>query len=162
MRLILVRHAEAVGVGQDGVRTDFDRHLTPHGHATARKLTDKLRRLGVRVHAVVSSPLVRARQTAAPLLELAPAGAELATCDELAPDSHKPKKVAAAIEAVGASAVIAVGHLPDIAFFAGWLIGSGGSGVAFDKGSAALVDVSGRVGEASGTLEWLVHPAWYG
>ncbi|MEO2090838.1 MAG: histidine phosphatase family protein [Gemmataceae bacterium] len=159
MQLILVRHAEAASVGQLGATRDFDRPLTPHGHATARRLTDRLKATGVRAGVVTSSPLLRAQQTAAPLLELA--DGELVTIDELAPDSHKPKKVARALADLGAGTVIAVGHLPDIAYFAGWLIGTGGVGVAFDKGTAALIEVGAKVEEGAGTLEWLVSPGWY-
>lgn len=159
MQLILVRHAEAANVGQFGATRDFDRPLTPHGHATARRLTDRLKAMGVRVDVVVSSPLLRAQQTAEPLLELA--GGELVTIDELAPDTHKPKKLARAVADLGVGAVVAVGHLPDIAFFAGWLLGTGGPGVAFDKGTAALIDLGAKVEESTGTLEWLVTPGWY-
>lgn len=159
MQLILVRHAEAANVGQLGAACDFDRPLTPHGHATARRLTDRLKGMGVRTDAVVSSPLLRAQQTAEPLLELATG--ELVTIDALAPDTHKPKKLARALADLGVGSAIAVGHLPDIAYFAGWLIGTGGAGLAFDKGTAALIEVGAKVEEGGGTLEWLVTPGWY-
>jgi phosphohistidine phosphatase len=162
MRLILVRHAEAGNVGQGGVRTDFDRALTARGHGTANALAERLKMMGVRVDVVVSSPLVRARQTAEPLLGLVDsARSVLVTCDDLAPDAFKPKKVARAVEELGVRSAAVVGHLPDIAHFAGWLVGSGGRGVAFDKGTAGLIDTGGAVGEGTGTLVWLVTPEWY-
>jgi phosphohistidine phosphatase len=159
MQIILVRHAEAANVGQLGATRDFDRPLTPHGHATARRLTARLKAMGVLADVVASSPLLRAQQTAEPLLELATG--ELVTIDELAPDTHKPKKLARALADLGVASAIAVGHLPDIAFFAGWLIGTGGAGLAFDKGTAALIEVGTKVDEGTGTLEWLVSPRWY-
>jgi phosphohistidine phosphatase len=72
MHVILVRHAEAVNVGEDGVSTDFDRHLTPHGREQAAKLADAFAARGVGPSVVVTSPLVRAKQTAEPLLRLLP------------------------------------------------------------------------------------------
>ena len=159
MQLILVRHTEAASVGQLGATTDFDRPLTPRGHATARRLTDRLKAMGVRADVVACSPLLRAQQTAAPLLELT--GREPVTIDHLAPDTHKPKKVARALADLGVGSAIAVGHLPDIAYFAGWLIGTGGAGVAFDKGTAALIEVGAKVEEGTGTLEWLMSPGCY-
>jgi phosphohistidine phosphatase len=162
MRLILVRHAEAVNVGYDGVRSDFDRHLTAHGHTTARALANRLAALRVTVDAVATSPLVRARQTAEPLLGLIRGGStDAVLIPELAPDTHKPKKVASALNAVGVRTLIAVSHLPDVAAFAGWLIGTGGNGVEFDKGTAAMIETGGELAEGDGSLVWLVTPNWY-
>lgn len=157
MQLLLVRHAEAVDLG-GAVTADADRHLTPRGQATARQLADTLRgRLSL--EAVVSSPFVRATQTAVPLLALVPAGAELVLCDHLVPMAQNAKGVSAAVAALGVRSAAVVGHLPDIAVLAGWLIGGGE--VAFDRGSAALLDVDGRLGAGSGSVRWLLTPDWY-
>ena len=159
MRLILVRHAEAVNVGQNGVRTDFDRHLTAHGHATAQALADRLVAMGLRADAVVASPLVRARQTAEPLLKLVDGMAELILCDELAPDVGKSKKVAKALNEIGVQTVVAVSHLPDVSAFANWLVGGGG--LQFDKGTAALIETNGPLDKEAGWLVWLMSPECY-
>lgn len=158
MQLLLVRHAEAVDLGGD-VTSDADRHLTPGGRAAARKLADALRPR-LTLGAVVSSPFARAVQTAEPLLALAPAGAELVLCPELVPMAQNAKGVAAVVAALGVRSAAVVGHLPDIAVFAGWLIGGGE--VSFDRGSAALLDVDGRLGAGSGAVRWLLTPEWYG
>jgi phosphohistidine phosphatase len=159
MRLILVRHAEAVNVGQNGVQTDFDRHLTAHGHATALALADRLAAMGLRVDAVASSPLVRARQTAEPLLQLAEGATELILCDELVPDVGKPKKVAKSLNDIGARTVVAVSHLPDVSAFANWLVGGGG--LQFDKGTVAMIETNGPLDKDAGWLVWLMSPECY-
>jgi phosphohistidine phosphatase len=162
MQLILVRHAEAANIGQHGVTTDFDRPLTNTGHTTARNLTNRLKSLGVRADAVVSSPLLRARQTAEPLRELVHGGnQELILCEEMAPDTLKPKKVMKFLKEQNASTILAVGHLPDLPNITGWLLGTNGPSVAFDRGSAALIETQGKVEEGCGTLLWLVTPEWY-
>ena len=108
---------------------------------------------------MVSSPFERAKQTAEPLLALAPAGAGLVLCPELVPMAQDAKAVASAVAALGVRSVAVVGHLPDIAVFAGWLIGGGE--VSFDRGSAALLEVDGRLGAGSGAVRWLLTPEWY-
>jgi phosphohistidine phosphatase len=59
MRILIVRHAEAGPGTPDELRT-----LTPAGRAQARELGRRLREQGLQPDAVVSSPLLRARQTA--------------------------------------------------------------------------------------------------
>lgn len=157
MQLLLVRHAEAVDLGA-GVTSDADRHLTPRGLATAQKLADTLRGR-VDLDVVVSSPFVRAKQTAEPLLTLAPAGSGLVYCADLVPMCQDPEAVAEMIVGLGKRSVAVVGHLPDLGVFAAWLMGGGA--VEFDRGSAALVAVNSRVREGSGALRWLLNPGWY-
>lgn len=65
MELILVRHAEPVKIVEaDG---PADPHLTDRGHEQARRLADYL--ADERIGGVWSSPMVRARETAAPVGE---------------------------------------------------------------------------------------------
>jgi phosphohistidine phosphatase len=60
VRVTLIRHAEA---GDDAPR-DADRSLTTRGREDARQLGHALRKRGVEFSLLVSSPLVRAVQTA--------------------------------------------------------------------------------------------------
>src|SRR5947208_14033670 len=105
MHVILVRHAEAVNVGDEGVTSDFDRHLTPHGREQAAKLAEAFAARKVVPSVVVSSPLVRAKQTAGPLMRLLPTPAptaEPAVCDYLAPGELKRRKLTRFVEGLHA------------------------------------------------------------
>ena len=62
MRLLIVRHAEAAPGHPDELRT-----LTPAGRAQARALGRRLREEAFLPDAVVTSPLLRARETAVAL-----------------------------------------------------------------------------------------------
>ena len=62
MQLVIVRHAEAAPGSPDELRP-----LTPTGRERARSLGTELRAQGIEPDAVVSSPLLRARETAAAL-----------------------------------------------------------------------------------------------
>jgi phosphohistidine phosphatase len=157
MQLLLVRHAEAVDIG-DGVARDSDRHLTARGVQTAARLAEKLRGR-VTLDAVVCSPFVRAKQTAEPLLALAPAGTELVFCPQLVPMYQDPDAVAEQVVGLGVKHVAVVGHLPDLGVFAGWLLGGGA--VEFDRGTAAMIHTDRHVSEGGGSLRWLLSPDWY-
>ncbi|GEM_PF-32264 len=61
-RLILVRHAEAVGPKSN--RSDFERPLTPEGEKQAESMGKKMKKEGVKVDLLISSPADRALETA--------------------------------------------------------------------------------------------------
>ena len=60
-RLILVRHAKAVPYGYED---DFNRELTERGRKDAGKISFRLRSMGVGPDLMISSPALRALQTA--------------------------------------------------------------------------------------------------
>jgi phosphohistidine phosphatase len=102
MRLFLVRHAEAAPGDPDELRP-----LTAAGRTVARKLGAHLS--SEHPDAVVSSPLLRARETAEQIARAAGLTAE--TDERLAPGAAA-EDVQAAIAGRGET-VIAVGHQPD-------------------------------------------------
>jgi len=101
MRLLIVRHAEAAAGKPDELR-----QLTPEGREHARALGERLRRDGFAPDAVVTSPLVRARETAA-ALELGEPDVD----ERLAPGAT-PDEVRDAALGRGQTVVV-VGHQPD-------------------------------------------------
>jgi phosphohistidine phosphatase SixA len=116
MKLYLVRHAEAVS----GAPEDESRRLTEEGREQARELARRLAGEGVRPAAILSSPLVRARETAEILgREL---GVDPAVEDRLRPGATAGR-VREAVEGRG-EVVIAVGHQPDCGEIAAELTGS--------------------------------------
>jgi phosphohistidine phosphatase len=102
VRLILVRHAKAAPGEPDELRP-----LTGKGRKTARELGDQLR--GLKPDAVLSSPLLRAKETAAAVA--AAAGLEADTDERLAPGATVDD-VRAAVAGRGETVVV-VGHQPD-------------------------------------------------
>lgn len=102
MRVFLVRHAEAAPGTPDDLRP-----LTDAGRVTARELGETLAAL--RPDAVVSSPLLRARETAEAVARAA--GLEPLVHEGLAPGATAAS-LRCAVEGLG-STVVAVGHQPD-------------------------------------------------
>ena len=115
MRLVLVRHAHA-----DPGDPDELRRLSPAGREQARVLGERL--AGERPDAVLTSPLLRARETAVEIARAA--GLEALVDDRLAPGATADgvREAAAAAGAAGGT-VVAVGHQPDCGEIAAELTG---------------------------------------
>jgi phosphohistidine phosphatase SixA len=102
VRVIIVRHAKAAPGHPDELRA-----LTPAGHEAAHLLGDLLAER--HPDAVVSSPLLRARETAEALAKAA--GLEVAVDERLAPGATV-ENLRAAVDGRGETVVV-VGHQPD-------------------------------------------------
>jgi phosphohistidine phosphatase len=127
MRLVLVRHAEAAPGSPDELRA-----LTPEGHEQARQLGQRLRTQGIDPDAVLSSPLLRARETATDLGFGVPEAV-----DELGPGATD-EDVRAAVAGRGETVVV-VGHQPDCGRIATAL--SGGEEPAFPPAGAQIIEL---------------------
>jgi phosphohistidine phosphatase len=160
MDVYLIRHADAIPLGEGGMNDDADRALTADGHAQARDLAKALQARGARLGAVVSSPLVRARQTAEDLIQhwAAPAP-ELRICEEAAPGGSR-KALSKYVRGVAADAVAVVGHQPDLGDYAGWLVGSKKAHVEIAKAGFAHITFDDGVRKGEGVLLSLLSPDW--
>jgi phosphohistidine phosphatase len=162
MFLYLIRHAEAVPRDPGGSVSDTARPLTPGGHDQARRLGEAFRRLGVPLSHLLTSPLVRSRETAEDfLVAVGRPGLAVTECAELAP-GRPSKKLARFLRGLEGEHVAAVGHEPDLGVHAAWLIGSRRAQMEFAKGGAACIHCDGPPRKRTGTLLWLVTPAWVG
>ena len=160
MDLYIIRHAEAQALGEGGIKDDADRPLTEAGHAQCGPLAAALQRQGVRLERVVASPLLRARQTAEGLLQnLAPPTPELHLCDHLKPGG-KRRKLTRFLYGLGGNAIAIVGHMPDLSFYAGWLIGSKMAQIEIAKAGMVCVHFEDEPDKGAGVLHWLVTPDW--
>jgi phosphohistidine phosphatase len=111
MRLLIVRHAEAAPGNPDALRP-----LTPEGREQARALGERLRARHLVPDAVLTSPLLRARETAEALAFGTPE-----VDDRLAPGATAEDVRAAA--AGRGRTVLVVGHQPDCGRVAAVLTG---------------------------------------
>ncbi len=114
MRLYLVRHAEAASGNPDELRP-----LTDEGRNQARSLGVSLRESGIAPSAIVTSPLLRARETG--LLLGQELGVPPTVDGRLAPGAT-PRALTAAVADRGGT-VIVVGHQPDCSRIAAALTG---------------------------------------
>jgi phosphohistidine phosphatase len=168
--LYLIRHAEAEIIGLGGVTRDFDRPLTAHGREQARALAQTLANRHVIIDAIAASPLVRAYQTAVEFLSVLAPNMRPTTCDHLAIEKLKPHHLSDFLAHLPPSgdrtpsrdekAVVAVGHMPDLASYLEWLIGAASGTIHMSKAGIACVHFEDDPAKASGKLLWLVPPEW--
>jgi phosphohistidine phosphatase len=127
VRLFLVRHAEAAPGEPDALRP-----LTPAGQAAARELAGRL--AAENLDAVLSSPLLRARQTAEQIARAANLTAEV---DERLAPGATAADVREAVSGRGES-VVTVGHQPDCSEI---FLDLTGEGRRFAPGAVAVVEL---------------------
>ena len=127
MRLLIVRHAEAVPGEPDELRP-----LSAAGRKQALELGRRLRDEGLHPDAVVSSPLLRARETAAAL------GIGDAAVDERLAPGATPADIRDVATGRGETVVV-VGHQPDCGRAAAEL--SGGPEPRFPPCGHVLVEL---------------------
>jgi phosphohistidine phosphatase len=152
MELYFLRH----GVAADAAPPQMDdasRPLTEEGIAKIKDEALGLRRLGVEIDLLLTSPLRRARETAEIVGRTLELEAQLA--DALAPGCDLRRLRQLLGEQRAAQRVMIVGHEPDFS----WLIGSltGGSRVLLKKGGLARVDLE-EAEQGAATLIWLLPP----
>ena len=131
MQLYLVRHAEAADGEPDELRP-----LTAEGRRAARELGERFASEGVRPDAVLTSPLLRARETGAELAR--PAGLESEPDERLAPGATAESVKAAAADR--GETVIVVGHQPDCGRIAAAL--TGGEEPPFPPAGVLAIDLA--------------------
>jgi phosphohistidine phosphatase len=154
--IYLVRHGLAEQRG-DAWPDDAKRPLTDEGMARMRKSVRGLSRLGVTFDVVLTSPLVRAKQTA----EIVAAGVtqrpSLITTDALSPDGSFAAIVADLEKHARKKRIALVGHEPGIGELAARLIGSRHA-IEFKKGAVCRIDLETLPPSGPGALRWLLTP----
>jgi phosphohistidine phosphatase len=155
MRLLIVRHAIAVPHGTPGI-ADNDRPLTPEGDLKFREAAKGLARILDRPDALLTSPWLRARQTAA-IAATAWGGPEPKETAALASGSFEA--LAEVLDRYPEDATVAVfGHEPWVSQLLARILGTGDDQrLTFKKGGAALVEVAGKLAEG-GSLVWYLPP----
>ena len=154
--IYLIRHGLAEERG-DSWPDDAKRPLTDEGISRMRKSVRGLSRLGVTLDVVLTSPLVRARQTA----EIVAAGLSprpsLISAESLAPDGSFAAVVADLEKHVRKGRIALVGHEPGIGELAARLIGSRHA-IEFKKGAVCRIDLATIPPSGPGDLRWLLTP----
>ena len=156
--LILLRHGLAE---PHGARDDHLRGLTPEGRQRTLRVCQQASAIGLRGGRLISSPLVRARQTGTIAVEagLAPA----LTCDEALSPGADPWPLIQdwwAREEGDAvpPGLILVGHEPDLGLLACRLIGAPAGAVVLKKAGIALLSWPRSIPAGPAQLRLLLSP----
>lgn len=154
--LYLIRHGVAEERG-DAWPDDTKRPLSEEGMERLRKAARGLPRLEVVIDVMLTSPLVRARQTADIVASVFDPRPSIITVDSLAPEGTYASLVADLEKHARRTRIALVGHEPAIGELAARLIGSRHS-FEFKKGAVCRIDVEEIPPLAPGDLRWMVTP----
>jgi phosphohistidine phosphatase len=157
MELYFLRHGIAVERGTPGYKDDSARPLTPKGRKQLKKIAAAMRRLELDFDVILSSPHLRAKETA----EIV-AGRKrkelLAFCEALKPGGSV-KNLVYQLGRMSHEKILLVGHEPDLSRLISLLI-AGEEGITIDFKKAGLCKleiVKIRHGRCA-TLAWLLTP----
>jgi phosphohistidine phosphatase len=158
----VIRHADALPLGEQGIMEDAQRPLSDEGEAQVKRVAAGLQRLGIRLPMVVTSPLLRARQTGEILVrEWAAPAPNLTVCEDLAPGG-KRRKVARFLQDWGGDIAAVIGHQPDLGEWTAWLVGSSKAQLDLAKAGVAYIVCPDGPAKGGGVLKWMVTPEWFG
>lgn len=158
MRLLLIRHADAGEADVGRWRDDRERPLTPLGEREHAVVAAALARLDLGITCVLSSPLVRARQTAE--ITAHALGINDVTLVPALGDRFDQDEVLAELGALGnVKAAVCVGHEPSISSFAAALLHADGHvRLGFAKGAVMALECQGRPAPGGARLVFFWSP----
>jgi phosphohistidine phosphatase len=154
--LYLIRHGIAEERGE-AWPDDAKRPLTDEGTARVRKSARGLARIGVAFDTILTSPLVRTRQTADAVASAFEVRPQIVAAESLAPGGTYQAVLAELEKHTRRSRIALVGHEPGIGELASRLSGSRHP-LEFKKGAACRIDVDALPPTGPGTLRWFLTP----
>lgn len=159
MRLVVMRHADAGEADPRRWPDDRDRPLTDAGRREHARVAEALRRMGLRFDRILTSPLVRARETAD--ITARPFGDRPAPePTNLLGDRADPATILAGLSRVKAGTLLCVGHEPTLSGLVAALISRDGSGrIEMAKGGVALIECPDPPAPGRGVLRLHLRPA---
>ena len=160
MELYLLRHALAAEAGPEWAGRDHARPLVPEGEKRMKRIAKGMGSLDLAFDLILTSPYVRARQTAEIVAQAFNAGKKLKFSEHLTPDGDYAKLIQALRRQHTSSAsVLLVGHEPYLSGLISFLLsGEASLSITMKKaGLCKLTIAKLRVGRCA-TLEWLLTP----
>ena len=160
MNLYLLRHGLARERGDPRYPDDRLRPLVPEGIRKMRRIAAGMRALELEFDVWLSSPYVRARQTAEIVAAAYRARKKLQLVDELAPEGSARKLLRLLQrDYAGMENILLVGHEPFLSELMGLcLAGLTDLPLGLKKGGLGLLSVEKWVNGPCARLEWLLTP----
>lgn len=156
LEVYLIRHGVAAERSKEWP-DDSKRPLTPEGLARLRKEARALNDLDVGFDQIISSPLVRTRQTADAFAEVLKGHPPVVLSDALAPAGTPAAVMQELAKHVRKARLALVGHEPNLGELAAELIGARAP-LEFKKGGLCRIDFDVLPPKGTGRLRWFVTP----
>ncbi len=154
MNLYVMRHAEAVPVG-GRIRTDAERPLTQRGEEDAAAMGKTLDRIDQKVSVVLTSTLLRAKQTGEHLVNAFSSVPDLRSSPLLNPGFDHETLLEEA--ALAGGNVVVIGHQPDVGMLVSYLTAESSRRV-FAMPPGALVALRRETDRIPFHIEWCLTP----
>ncbi len=161
MNLYLMRHGIAIAADDPSASHDNERPLTNKGVKRMRRAARGLRRLKIPFDGILTSPVIRARQTAEIVATALGIEAQLEDISELAPESTVEHLLFGLTRYQEREHLLLVGHEPLLSeTMSSLLCGGGGQRleVAVRKGSICRIEINGLPPSGPGILHWHLAP----
>ncbi|MFM8426219.1 MAG: phosphohistidine phosphatase SixA [Chloroflexota bacterium] len=157
MNLYLIRHAIAEEESPTG--DDSQRGLTDKGAKKMRQIAKGLRELGVEFDYILTSPYIRAEQTAEILGDVLKMKKRIVTSENLAPTGSPDQLLAEINEKYSVNSLAIVGHEPYLSNLVGLLTADGSPiEMTFKKGGVCYLTTDDLHHTRKANLEWLLTP----
>ena len=153
VEILFLRHADA-GDPLAWVGPDEDRPLSAKGERQAERVARHLEAIGVTPDAIITSPMLRAFQTAEAVARWF--DREVIISDRLAGGLDEESLDELLEEAGMPARPLLVGHDPEFSETVSALIGA--VGIAVRKGALVRIDATLPLVEGGGDLRWLIPP----
>jgi len=142
---------------------DTERALTAAGKREIEEVGKAMAKLGYRFDVVVTSPLKRAKETAAVVSRAMDRKKSAEEWPELSPEGSRNAFYRKLAKLRPGSKVLCVGHEPYLTTAIGEITGKGGEGsagfrISLKKGGLAKLVVTGFNPRISGEVRWLLTP----
>jgi phosphohistidine phosphatase len=159
MNLYIIRHAIAVDEGSSEYEEDSQRPLTDKGSKKMRQIAKGLRALGVEFDLILSSPYIRAKETAEILEDVFKTKKDVKFSNNLLPMSGPDLLIAEMNEKYDEDSVALVGHEPFLSALIGLLVSeNAGIDITLKKGGVCRLSVDDLHHTRKATMEWLLTP----
>lgn len=159
MKLYLLRHGIAVDRGTPGFERDADRTLTPEGRERMEQEAQGMAALGLKWDRILTSPYLRARETAEIVAQKLGCPERLEVCEALVPGGSRKDLFKRLQKCEADEQILLVGHEPDLSELIGELIAADPDvAIDFKKGSLACLALDRPSRPETACLEWLLTP----
>jgi phosphohistidine phosphatase len=161
MNIYILRHGIAAEPGTPGIKTDAERPLIPKGERRLRAAAAAMRKMELSFDLILSSPYLRARQTAEIIAEELKLKKRLELSDALVPSGNAKNLVRQLNEWQPAPEnVLLVGHEPYLSRLIALLAtGNAGATVEMKKGALCKLEAEELEFGHCATLVWLLTPS---
>jgi phosphohistidine phosphatase len=160
MNIYILRHGIAVMRNDLDAENDAERPLTPKGKRQLRQTAAAMKTMGLRFDLILSSPYLRAKQTAEMVANSLKLQKKLTFSDELTPGGN-PRALIQQLNAARPKpdAVLLVGHEPYLSRLIGLLTtGETNLGIDLKKGGLCKLETEKLSHDRCATLVWLLTP----